>query len=119
MVRRRFELGVTQTQAAQAMGVDLRSLRYWEADQRPPADRSYPALIGFLGYEPWPEPYSLAERLVAERRRRGLSADRAAAVIDVDPEVLRRWESGEWRPSHLTAERLSIFLRSAADASGT
>lgn len=108
--QRRSELGLTQPQAARVMAVDLRSLRYWEADERAPGDRFYPAIIRFLGYEPWPEPVTLPERLLAERRRRGLSADRAAANIGIDQEVLRRWESGEWKPSQLTSDRLQTFL---------
>jgi hypothetical protein len=41
----------------------------------------YPAIIAFLGYEPWSEPKTVPEALLAERRRRGLSIKRAAQAI--------------------------------------
>lgn len=107
---RRLELGLTQTEASKRIGVCPKSLVHWETNTKVPADRLYPAMIAFLGYEPWPFPRSLSERLVAERRRRGLSRDRAAAIVGVDEEVLRRWETGEWAPSCRTAVRLRNFL---------
>ena len=77
-------------------------------------DRFYPALIGFLGCEPWPEPQTLGQRLQAERRRRGLTIDRAAALLGVDEGTLGRWETGEWNVhSHRCRKLLAEFLEGA------
>jgi transcriptional regulator with XRE-family HTH domain len=111
LLRRRRELGHSQGAAAALIGVDPKSFMWWERDIRTPADRYYPALIQYLGYEPWPESARLGERLKAERRRRGLSIDRAAAVVGVDEGTFGRWERGEWKPQSQSMSTISAFLR--------
>ena len=74
----------------------------------------YPSIITYLGSEPWPEPKKLGERLVAERRRRGLAVRLAAIVIGVDEGTLARWESGEWRPQNASWKKVGRFLAGAA-----
>ncbi len=86
------------------------SLRNWESGHRQPSDRLYPSLITYLGEDPWDEPATLGERLQAERRRRGLSIDRAAALLSVDEGTWARWESGEWKPQRRAREALGAFL---------
>ncbi|HZL00859.1 MAG TPA: helix-turn-helix domain-containing protein [Caulobacteraceae bacterium] len=82
--RRRRELGIRQCDAARTMGADPKSVWWWERDGRPPLVHMYPAIIAFLGYEPWPEPETLGEALRAERRRRGLAVKQAAPLVGVD-----------------------------------
>ena len=53
---------------------------WWERNERVPLDRSWPAIIAYLGCEPWQEPQTLGENLLAERRRRGLAVCEAAAI---------------------------------------
>jgi len=96
--RRRRELGLKQAEVAALLGCHPKSVMWWEQDERLPADRLYPAIISHLGYEPWPEPVTLAEKLRAERLRRGLSRKRAAEMIGVDEGTLWWWESGRWTP---------------------
>ncbi len=74
------------------MGVSEFSLINWEKGCEP-SDRSYPTIIRFLDAEPWPTPVTLAERLRAARRRRGLAAKTVARLIGVDEESVRRWEA--------------------------
>ena len=57
-----------------------------------------PTIIAFLGYEPWDEAITLGQRLLAERRRRGLLAKRAALLLGVDEGTFARWESGSRLP---------------------
>jgi hypothetical protein len=38
------------------MGADPKSVMLWERGYRPPGVHIYPAIITFLGYEPWAEP---------------------------------------------------------------
>lgn len=56
----------------------------WERDQRSPIVSAYPDIIQFLGFEPWRKPATLAEALLAERRRRGLNIAAVAELISVD-----------------------------------
>jgi hypothetical protein len=46
------------------------TLRKWEAGVSPTVER-FPAIIAFLGFEPWGEATTLPDQLRAERRRRG------------------------------------------------
>lgn len=91
--RVRKERGLKQTDAARLLGINEHSVVSWEAGKQPHV-RMYPDIISFLGYEPLPEPDTLAKRLIAERRRRGLSAKRVAKLFGVDEGTWGRWERG-------------------------
>lgn len=109
--RRRRELGLRRTDAAERLGVSWKTLMWWEHDEREPSDRFYPAIIRYLGGEPWPVPETLGERLRAKRRRSGLSIDRAAVLMGVDEGTLGRWERGEWMPRLGVAKaKIAAFL---------
>lgn len=92
------------------MDVDWKTLMWWERDEREPFVSVYPAIIRFLGYEPWEEPQTLGEALLAERRRRGIRIDQAAELVGVDEGTWRRWERGEWKPTRRTAAAVETFL---------
>jgi transcriptional regulator with XRE-family HTH domain len=104
--RRRRELDLTRAEAAKRIGVSYKTLMWWELGERSPAVHLYPAVIEYLGSEPWPEPTTLAGALLAERRRRGLGVNEAAPMIGVDEGTWLRWERGEWKPTARTLPRL-------------
>jgi hypothetical protein len=79
---------------------------FWERDERTPVVSAHPAVIAYLGYEPWGDPETLGSALLAERRRRGLEVRKVAALVGVDEGTWRRWERGEWK---LTARRRSAI----------
>ena len=108
--RRRRELALDRRASAELMSIDQKTLMWWERDERPPFVRAYPAIIRFLGYEPWNEPLTLGEALLAQRRRRGLRTGTAARVIGVDEGTLRRWERGEWNPTSVTLDAIDRWL---------
>jgi transcriptional regulator with XRE-family HTH domain len=107
--RTRKERGLKQSEVAELMGVSHTSILDWEAGKRP-FDRMYPAIIAFLGYEPWAEPETLADTLRCERRRPGLSAKATANLLGVDEATYARWERGKQPscPQHDTS--VAIFL---------
>jgi len=108
--RRRRELALRRTDVAASLGVSPKSLMWWERDERPPFVNAYPKIIEFLGYEPWAPPRTLAEALLAERRRRGLSVERASTIVGVDPGAWLRWERAEWKPTKRSLPHLDAFL---------
>ena len=55
----------------------------------------------FLGYDPFPEPKTVPDRLGAKRRELGYSRKKAAKEWGVVEATLQKWERGE-----------SIYLRS-------
>jgi len=108
--RRRRELRLRRVDAAKLVGADEKTLMWWERDQREPIVSLYPGILAFLGYEPWPEPQSLRDALLAERRRRGINLAQAAELVGVDEGTWRRWETGEWKPMSRAAGVLSELL---------
>lgn len=92
------------------LGHRSKTLMWWERDAKLPFVRAYPALIIFLGYEPWGEPATLGDVLLAKRRRRGESVERAALARGVDPGTWLRWERGEWKPTRLTMPAIDAYL---------
>ena len=100
LLRRRRELGHRRVDAAKIIGTSWKSLMWWERNERVPSDRFWPAIIAYLGREPWSEPQGLGERLLAERRRRGLLMSEAAKVAGVDETTFWWWESGRRSPRY-------------------
>jgi transcriptional regulator with XRE-family HTH domain len=98
--RRRRELGLWRSDAAKLLGIDPKSLMWWERGAREPEVHRYPAIIAYLAAEPWLEPGGLGDSLLAERRRRGLSRRRAAQLLGVDEGTFWRWETDRGRPRY-------------------
>jgi DNA-binding transcriptional regulator YiaG len=112
LMRRRRELRHRRIDAARILGTNWKSLMWWERNKRVPRDQSWPAIIAYLGCEPWREPQTLGERLVAERRRRGLAISQTADALGVDETTLWWWESGRRAPHHpRTKAIVTAFLR--------
>jgi hypothetical protein len=50
--RRRLKLGLTQRQAARALGSSLSTVYTWEKNRKEPEARHLPGILRFLGYDP-------------------------------------------------------------------
>jgi transcriptional regulator with XRE-family HTH domain len=90
----RLSRRLTQRSVAKTIGVGAATLLNWEKGKTDPSDKSLPAILKFLGYDPLPAPSSLPERLMALRRSLGWSAAEAARQIGVYAETWRAWECG-------------------------
>ena len=113
--KRRLILGLRQEDVALQLGVGPESVLHWEKGQTAPPISVIPRIIAFLGYEPYPAPETLSERMLAFRRRRGWSIEQAARDLGVDPGTWARWErQGEvpWKVYRdLLGERLARHLQ--------
>jgi len=109
--KRRLGLKMLQKQVGQQLGVDETSIHNWEVGISKPEIRYMPAIIQFLGYNPLPEPTTMAERLVRHRTTLGLTQMAAAQEISVDQGTLARWERGEREPTGEFLERVRQFLK--------
>ncbi|HEX3666927.1 MAG TPA: helix-turn-helix domain-containing protein [Rhizomicrobium sp.] len=107
LLKRRREKGLFQRDIAKRLGVKVWTYLLWEQDRAQPTVRYYPPIFSFLGYDPFPAPANLAERLASKRRVLGLSIKQAAKLLGVDEGTFSRWESGQWKPrmSGSTVER--------------
>lgn len=54
-----------------------------------------PAILHFLGYDPFPPPTTLGGRLLQARRKHGWSTSEAARQLGVDRTTWQDWERGE------------------------
>ena len=67
----------------------------WEKGKTEPPVEAMPGIIGFLGYDPFPKPKSLSERLLAVRRFKGWTIKEAARRLGVDEATWGAWERKE------------------------
>jgi transcriptional regulator with XRE-family HTH domain len=110
LLRRRLVLKLLQRQVAQQLGVDKTSVYNWETNRTKPGLEYMPAIIRFLGYNPFPSPEGWPDRLIQCRTLLGISQKESAVRIGVDPCTLARWERGEREPAGAFATRALRFL---------
>lgn len=88
-------MALSHRQAASRLGVNPRTVLNWEKSHTEPPIEAIPAILRFLGYDPFPDPQNLPERLLAKRRVMGWSIKEAARQLRVDPGTWSDWERGE------------------------
>jgi transcriptional regulator with XRE-family HTH domain len=67
----------------------------WETGRFEPPIRWLPAILRFLGYDPFPPPITVGDRLLHARRQHGWSTSEAARQLGVDRTTWQDWEHGE------------------------
>ncbi|MBV9548487.1 MAG: hypothetical protein JO256_02310 [Alphaproteobacteria bacterium] len=106
-------MGQSQAQAAIALGISQPTYAQWELNQKAPSSHQWPAILGYLGYDPiCAAPSSFAEKIGWLQRRRGLSLGDLAAMLGVH----RQTVAGILRPNAKTRLKLrasidALFLR--------
>ena len=106
--KRRLESGLLQRDLRVRFKLEKETYANWEKDRHSPAMKHWPAIIEFLGYDPASEPKTIGERLLAYRRRHGLSRVVLAQYLSIDETTLWRWEVGQRQPEcerHINAVR--------------
>jgi transcriptional regulator with XRE-family HTH domain len=120
---RRSELGLSQTQAADRLGVGYETVGDWERGTTEPSLGAVPAIHDFLGLCPVNLPgTALGPRLRFWRSTQGLSLRAAARIIDIDPKTLARVEDGgpgDVGPRVTAAVEAHLVASSAAAAWST
>ncbi len=112
-IRRRLDLGLFQSTVAEPIGVDPTTIHNWEGNKSLPAIRYIPAILRFLGYNPFPSARTFPEQLATVRRMLGMSQRKWAESLGVDPGTLQGWEAGQHEPTGRNVELVERFLRSA------
>ena len=101
---------LSQAQAATLVGVDQFTVLNWEKNRTEPMVTSVPDIIRFLGYDPYPEPEALAERMLAKRQAMGWTIKQAARELGVDEGTWGAWERGIIIPWPRYQQMLDKFL---------
>ena len=110
LLRKRKLLCITQADAGTQMGVGECTVMHWEQAATNPPVVHMPAIIAFLGYEPFDAPKNLPDRMRRHRMLHGLTIDAAAGALKVDPGSWGVWESGKVIPWPRFREQLDEFL---------
>lgn len=110
VAKRRKELGLSQREVGKRLGVSAQTVLNWEKGKTEPPVAGIPAILEFLGYDPLPEPETLAEELALKRRRLGCSRSHIAAMLGIDEATWAGWEAGRQVPKGRHAEIIRRFL---------
>lgn len=108
----RIERGLEQKDVADILGVTESCIWLWENHRSAPPVPRCKLVIEFLGYDPFPEPETFSEKLIAYRRRHGLRVRDAAAMAGVDPCSWSSWEREEHRITHDCRARIHALINS-------
>ena len=93
--KRRLDLRLTKLEAGRHLGIGPWTYSRWESGETTIEVHYYPRIIAFLGYNPLPEPRSLAEAVRRERMARGLPRSALARRLGVQYEgTIQRIEQG-------------------------
>jgi len=93
--KQRRMLILTQEEAAGRIGVNTETYQHWEKGYTEPEIESVPAIVRFLGYDPFPPAKTLPERMLAKRRVIGWTFKGAAGQFGVHRKTWKAWERGE------------------------
>lgn len=114
--KRRRELGLLQREVAARLGCNVFTYANWEKDKTQPVASQFRPVIDFLGYDPSPEPVTLAERLQAKRRQLGVTFSQVAWHLGWDESTLARYLNGTWRmPADRGASLKALLASDGAD----
>jgi transcriptional regulator with XRE-family HTH domain len=108
---RRLERGLTQRTVAKTWGVRIETVSAWELGRARPSIRQVAKIIALLGGDPESVPEGLPGRLLAVRRRLGLTQAQLAMRLGQDEAQISRWESSRKRPHVWIAGRIDLTLR--------
>ena len=100
--KRRLDLGLPQIEAAKYFQVEEETYHNWENSNTMPRVRYNPAIILFLGYNPFfkdVKGLSFASKLGWYRIQCGLSYRRLGKLLQIDPDYLAAYAKGKKAPS--------------------
>lgn len=99
MRKKRLDLGITQKEVAKLLEATEDSIVNWERGYKMPQIYLLPKIINFIGYCPYDLEIPIAQKLVIWRSFNGLSQKRMAALLEIDPTTLAKWEQGKKKPN--------------------
>jgi transcriptional regulator with XRE-family HTH domain len=108
--QRRMDRGLTQYTLAERLGCRYQRVAAWERGESEPLAARWRAIEAVLGPGLVPEQDGVPGRLWTARLRIGLTQEELAARAGVDVRTVWNSESGTYRPSRATLEKLRKVL---------
>jgi len=129
--KKRFDLGIRQSEVAQRLGVSDRTLSLWECDRVYPAWSQQPKVTAFLGYNPFTDPAlgrpggneppfvaflvldapgNLGQQMMKRRLQMRKTRKEFAKELGVSTKTLWGWETNRCQPSATLRKRLGAVL---------
>lgn len=129
--KRRFNLGIRQSEAAERLGVSQRTLSLWETDRVYPTWPHQPAVIAYLGCNPFTDPalgrpgatnphslpfyhsetsVSLGQQIMKCRLQMKKTRKQLAREMGVSVKTLWSWETNRRLPTAVLQGQLMKFL---------
>jgi DNA-binding XRE family transcriptional regulator len=108
--KRRLDLGISQRELAERIGVSKWCVENWERNRVQPSRTLARELRGFLGIEVPAHPTPLAGRLMELRRSRNLTHAQVAGLLGVHRRTVIRWEMGKANPTPSLLNRVEMIL---------
>jgi transcriptional regulator with XRE-family HTH domain len=91
----RLKRGLLQREVAEIIGVNVMTVNGWEMGRDEPKVSYVPAILRFLGYDPFKGEMSLGERLRVERWKRGLTQHKLGRRLGIATCTLQKLETGK------------------------
>ena len=107
---KRLDLALEQKDVSKILHVTESTICNWEMNRNEPAVQHYPRIMDFLGYCPYQQSRSWGERLRLHRIHRGLSYEKLAKILDVDPGSIQRWETNRNSPCKYLQDKVTTFF---------
>jgi len=98
--KKRLDLGLFQKDVANIIDTTENTIWNWENNYATPSLPYIPKIIEFLGYIPFDtSDQTLGNKIIIYRKLRGISQEKFARIIGVDPGTLGKWERGKTKPN--------------------
>ncbi|MEM6803227.1 MAG: helix-turn-helix transcriptional regulator [Bacteroidota bacterium] len=111
LMKKRLDTRKTQIEIARELGVSANTISNWENNKTQPNVNQLAKIIELLGYDPLkPGEDTLSSRLLAYRRKKGLSQKKIAKILSLDEETVIRIEKGA-KAQFRTLEIIEKFLK--------
>ena len=128
---RRFELGISQAEAARRVSVTLRTVAAWERDKARPSGKYHPRLVEYLGCDPFHNlalgspkgnepssvailgptaPLALGQQIRKRREELKKTQKECAKELGVSVKTLWGWETSQRQPWAKHLNRVLAFL---------
>jgi DNA-binding transcriptional regulator YiaG len=109
--KRQLEVKLSQAAVARRIGVSEDTITYWENGRTVPLISAVPAVIAFLGYNPYEvDTSTLGGKVKQFRLMKGLSLKNFAKMLRVAPSTVKSWEDNEFTPASNNYKRLMDSL---------